>query len=160
VQDWSAVVTLLRELGRPVPDDAETDPRLRSDFEQYLARPDAVALLAEENGRTVGFLDMEFRVRLGLSGPQAWIPDLVVTEARQGSGSGRALIERAETLAREHGCWGMSLESATWREGSHAFYRRVGWRETGKSFTKPLGDLPWPPSPGTGSLRPGQPPPC
>jgi GNAT superfamily N-acetyltransferase len=146
-EDWPAVAALLRELGRPVPDDAEVDPATRAAFDRYLARPDSVALVAEENGRAVGFLDLEFRARLGLVEPQAWIPDLVVTRSRRGSGVGRALIERAETLARERGCWGMSLESATWRRDSHTFYERAGWRETGKSFTKPLGDVPWPPPP-------------
>jgi GNAT superfamily N-acetyltransferase len=147
-RDWPAVAALLRELGRPVSDDAEDDPGLRSVFQRYLARPDTAVLLAEQDRRVVAFLDMEFRVRLGLIGPQAWIPDVIVAESHRRSGVGRALLDRAEALAREHGCWGMSLESATWREDSHAFYRRVGWRETGKSFTKSLGDVPWPPSPG------------
>jgi hypothetical protein len=41
------------------------------------------------------------------------------------------LLEHAAERARERGCWGMSLESASWRTASHAFYEHVGWRGTG-----------------------------
>ena len=90
---------------------------------------------------------MEFRQRLNFPAPQAWIPDIVVAESARGTGVGRALLARAEEIARERGCWGMSLESASWRTGSHAFYERVGWADSGKSFTRNLSGQRWPPPP-------------
>jgi GNAT superfamily N-acetyltransferase len=139
--DWPEVAPLLRELGRP------EDPGAQAVFDGYLRRADTVALVAEERNRIIGFLDMEYRTRLGFAQPQAWIPDLVVAEDGRGQGVGAALIRRAEAMAGERGCWGISLESANWRRGSHAFYIRQGWRDTGESFTKALSDRPWPPAP-------------
>jgi GNAT superfamily N-acetyltransferase len=146
-EDWPAVASLLAELGRPealgTPDEAD----LREVYLAYLPRDDVEALVAEDDGRITGFCDLEFRTRLNFFAPQAWIPDLVVAERDRSKGAGAALLGRAEELARERGCWGMSLESATWRRRAHAFYEREGWTDTGKSFTKSLTGEPWPPPP-------------
>jgi GNAT superfamily N-acetyltransferase len=146
-EDWPAVAALLAALGRPEALGTPEEEDLRRVFLAYLQRDDVVALVAEEDGRVVGFCDLEFRARLNFSEPQAWIPDLVVAEEARSRGAGGALIRRAEEIARERGAWGMSLESATWRERAHSFYEREGWTYTGKSFTRALSDRPWPPSP-------------
>lgn len=145
--DWPDVASLLAQLGRPDVRGSADEAAGRAVFEAYLARPDAVALAAEVDGRVVGFLDMEYRTRLNFTSPQAWIPDLVVDAGSRGGGIGRALLARAEELAHERGCWGMSLESATWRERAHAFYVREGWTDAGRSFIKALTDVTWPPPP-------------
>lgn len=146
-EDWPAVAVLLAQLGRPDVRGTVDEEPAREVFERYLDRSDVAALVAEEDGRVVGFLDMEYRARLNFTAPQAWIPDLVVDDDSRSGGVGHALMVRAEELARKRGCWGMSLESATWRERAHAFYVREGWKDTGRSFTKVLGDVTWPPAP-------------
>lgn len=146
-EDWGAVAPLLEQLGRPAVVGGSEEAKHREAFAAYLARPDVVALVALVEGRIVGFLDMEYRTRLHFLRPQAWIPDLVVDEARRSHGAGAGLLARAEELARERGCWGMSLESATWRERAHRFYLREGWSDSGRSFTKSLTGEPWPPAP-------------
>jgi GNAT superfamily N-acetyltransferase len=146
-EDWPVVAALLAALGRPEALGTPEEEDLRRVFLAYLQRDDVVALVAEEDGRVVGFCDLEFRARLNFSEPQAWIPDLVVAEEFRSRGAGAALLRRAEEIARERGAWGMELESATWRERAHAFYEREGWSYSGKSFTRPLSDRPWPPSP-------------
>lgn len=146
--DWPAVSALLAELGRPDVRGAEDEAEHERAFVAYLERDDAAALVAHEDDRVVGFVDVEFRQRLNFATPQAWIADLVVAEDARGTGAGRALLEAAEERARARGCWGMSLESASWRESSHAFYEHVGWADTGKAFTRPLVEgLVWPPEP-------------
>jgi len=147
VEDWPAVAALLAALGRPEALGTPEEEDLRRVFLEYLRRDDVAALVAEEDGRVVGFCDLELRARLNFTEPQAWIPDLVVAEEFRSRGAGAALLRRAEEIARERGAWGMSLESATWRERAHSFYEREGWSYSGKSFTKPLSDRPWPPSP-------------
>src|SRR2546422_948613 len=136
-EDWAAVASLLAELGRPDVR-GENEDRHRQLFLLYLQRPDTMALVAEDGGSVNGFLDMEFRQRLNFERPEAWIPDLIVAEGSRGRGAGRALISRAEEVARERGCWAMALESATWRGDAHRFYLREGWADTGKSFRKSL----------------------
>jgi GNAT superfamily N-acetyltransferase len=145
--DWPSVKDLLAELGRPDVREDTDEPRHREAFERYLERDDTFALVADEDGEIVGFVDVEFRQRLNFLEPQAWVPDLVVAERARGTGAGRRLLEEAERRARERGCWGMTLESANWRDSSHAFYEHVGWTDTGKSFTRAISDLQWPPAP-------------
>jgi GNAT superfamily N-acetyltransferase len=150
-EDWPEVAGLLAQLGRPDVRATGEEAAARQVFERYLDRPDAVLLVAEHGGVVVGLLDMEYRVRLNFTAAQAWIPDLVVDEDSRSTGVGRALLTRAEELARERGCWGMELESATWRELAHAFYLREGWTDAGKSFSKLLAEgLTWPPAPSGG----------
>jgi GNAT superfamily N-acetyltransferase len=146
-RDWPAVATLLAELGRPEALGTGDEASLREVFVRYVERPDTEALVAEFDGRVVGFVDMEYRTRLNFERPQAWIPDLVVGEVDRSRGVGSALLARAEELARERGCWGMSLESATWRTDAHRFYLREGWSDSGKAFTKSVTGEPWPPAP-------------
>jgi len=147
--DWLAVEALLAELGRPDVRGGADEEAAREVFLGYLGRDDAVALVAEDGGRVVGFVDMEYRVRLNFTTPQAWVPDLIVTEDGRSRGAGAALLERCEELARERGCWSISLESANWRDRAHAFYRREGWEDLAKSFSKSLSaaGLHWPPRP-------------
>lgn len=137
--DWPAVTALLVELGRPdVRVDHEREAQARLAFVAYLGRIDAVALVAEQDGRVTGFLDLEFRGWLNRLTPEAWIPDLIVAEGLRGRGIGGALLERAEELARARGCFGMALESADWRTDAHRFYEAHGWTRIARHFEKDL----------------------
>jgi GNAT superfamily N-acetyltransferase len=99
--DWPAVEGLLAELGRPDVRGAPEESGARATYLAYLERDDAEALVAEVGGRVVGFVDMEYRVRLNFTTRQAWIPDLVVTEDGRSRGVGAALLSRCLELARE-----------------------------------------------------------
>ena len=147
-EDWPRVAGLLAQLGRPAVADAVDADEHRATFARYLARDEAVALVAEDDdGSIVGFLDLEMRPRLNFLAPQAWIPDLIVDEGSRSRGVGGALLARAEEIARERGCWGITLESATWREDAHRFYLREGWDQAGHYFVRSLDGRPWPPPP-------------
>jgi ribosomal protein S18 acetylase RimI-like enzyme len=149
--DWPAVEALLGELGRPDVRGAPEENAARELFLDYLGRDDTDALVAEEDGRVVGFVDMEYRARLNFTTPQAWIPDLIVTEDGRSRGAGAALLARCEELARARDCWSLSLESANWRDRAHGFYRREGLADAAKSFSKVLSEsgANWPPKPQT-----------
>jgi GNAT superfamily N-acetyltransferase len=150
-EDWGAVAELLRQLGRPAALDTGAEGALRDVYERFLSRPDAAALVAEEDGRVVGFCDVMFLPRLNFAEPQAWIPDLVVSEDARGRGIGAALLSHAEDVARGRGCWSVFLTSANWRTRSHEFYRREGWDQSGQYFSKSLTGEAWPPPPPRGS---------
>ena len=145
--DWPEVSALLAELGRPDVRGADDEDFHQSCYERYLARPDAVALVAVEAGGVVGFIDLEFRQRLNFRAQEAWVPDLVVAEKSRSRGAGKALLDEALRRARARGCFALELESAVWRERAHAFYLREGMKQGGHSFTKLLIDIDWPPSP-------------
>lgn len=145
--DWPDVAALLAELGRPDVRGTDEEPPAREVFERYLERPDSFAFVAERDGRVVGFVDLDLRTRLNFTTLQAWIPDLIVAEDARSGGVGAALLNRCEEIARERGCWSITLESANWRERAHAFYEREGLTDTGKGFSKVLADIEWPPAP-------------
>lgn len=147
LEDWPAVAVLLAELGRPDVLGTGDEEAARTVYEGFLARPDTEALVAVDGGRVIGFCDMEYRTRLNFTDPQAWIPDLVVRQQERSRGVGAMLLARAEALARARGCWSMTLESADWRTRAQAFYRRLGWSDAGRSFSRSLSDRPWPPPP-------------
>jgi ribosomal protein S18 acetylase RimI-like enzyme len=145
--DWPVVAELLAELGRPDVRGRDDEDEHRAAFEAYLRRPDAVALVAEEDGNVVGFVDLEFRARLNFKAPQAWIPDLIVAESARSRGAGKALLAAAEERSRARGCFVLTLESANWRERAHAFYEREGMENVSASFAKVLGGEEFPPAP-------------
>jgi GNAT superfamily N-acetyltransferase len=138
--DWPAVANLLVELGRGVAAGTAENPTHRMQFAGHLRRLDSVTLVAELDGDVVGVIDMEYHQRLGDHRPQARVNDLVVAERVRRNGVGRVLLDRAEALARKRGCFRMALVTASWRDGTIAFYRGQGWSEYGTWFVKPLTD--------------------
>src|SRR5579864_4369641 len=132
-RDFNAVASLLAELGR----DAltpESERAIKLGYEKYIKRPDTAPLVAELDGQVVGFLSLEYRQRLNRAAPQAWIPDLIVTEPKRGQGVGKALLLRAFELAREQKCWSVTLESGTHRTTAHQLYKSEGMEEVGSYF--------------------------
>lgn len=145
--DWPEVAPLLAQLGRPDVRGTDDEEAAREAFERYLERPDVAAFVAERDGRVVGFVNVEFRTRLNFTTPQAWIPELIVSEDARSEGIGAALLQRCEEEARRQDCWSLALESANWRERAHAFYEREGLKDEAKAFAKVLTDIDWPPKP-------------
>jgi GNAT superfamily N-acetyltransferase len=136
--DFEAVTALLEELGRARVTEDTRDGCLAM-FERHLRDEGAAHLVAEDDGgAVVGFCSLHFRDRLNYSTPDAWIPDLIVTQSARRRGAARALLEEAERLARERGCWMLTLESAHHRTEAHALYRAFGMTDSGKDFNKLL----------------------
>ena len=138
-RDFDAVTALLEALGREAVTDEKRD-RCRELYAAQVSDPTADHLVAEDDsGEIVGFCSLHFRSRLNYTTPQAWVPDLIVTESSRGTGVGRALLEHAERRAIERGCWEITLESAHFRHEAHRFYEAFGMRDAGKFFRKLLG---------------------
>jgi GNAT superfamily N-acetyltransferase len=135
-EDFEAVTALLVELGRPAVTDRETCLAV---YTRDLQDPEASHLLAEDDeGRIVGFCSLHFRPRLNQVSPQAFVPDLIVTEAARSKKVGHALLSEAENQARRRGCHHLTLESAHWRKDAHRFYLGFGLTDDGLSFGKAL----------------------
>lgn len=82
-------------------------------------------LLAEDAGELVGCVYVEVRKDRGYVGLLSVIPQ------RQGSGLGRKLMDAAENSFREAGCAGVDLRVISQRTPLPAFYRHLGYVETG-----------------------------
>ena len=131
--DFDAVAELLAELGRPTLSDASRAAAAEV-YRRHVDRSDTASLLAEQDGRAIGFCSLEFRDRLNWGVEQAWIPDLIVTADARGLGAGKALLRKAFDVARDRGCWSVTLESGYQREVAHELYGSSGMSNDGYYF--------------------------
>ena len=133
--DASVVADLTTQLGYPT-SPTETTERISV----LLARPDDhAALVAEEDGRAVGWVHVAIYTSLE-SGRVATIGGLVVDEGHRSGGIGAELLAAAEEWARESGAAKMVVRSRVTREQAHRFYEREGYAilKTSHVFEKRL----------------------
>jgi ribosomal protein S18 acetylase RimI-like enzyme len=92
---------------------------------------DGVALLAEEDGRTVGYA----LARFGDHGPTTvYVTDLWVDAASRGRGVGRELLRLAAERASARGSTHVLLDVDSRNTEAIAFYRALGFEEGAKIF--------------------------
>lgn len=132
--DFDATTRLLAELGRPAPTD-EKLPALRRTYDQHVRRADTGSMLALLDGVAVGFISLEIRQPFFTARPQAWIPDLVVTESARGRDIGAALLDAALAEALRRGCYAAALESGHHRAVAHQLYLAAGMSDVGSFYT-------------------------
>jgi ribosomal protein S18 acetylase RimI-like enzyme len=132
--DFEAATRLLAELGRPAPTD-EKLPALRRTYAQHVGRDDTGSMLALLDGSPVGFVSLEFRQPFFTLAPQAWVPDLLVTEAARGRAIGAALLDAAMAEAQRRGAYSLALESGHHRAVAHRLYSAAGMLDVGGYFT-------------------------
>ena len=97
------------------------DPRIR---------PVAILIAAEDGTREGGLWG-----RIGYD--WLFVELLAVPEAARGQGLGRALMQRAEAIAREAGCAGIWLD--TYEFQARGFYERLGFTLFGTLPDHPVG---------------------
>jgi GNAT superfamily N-acetyltransferase len=134
--DFDATTRLLAELGRPSPSE-EKLPALRRTYTQHVGRSDTGSRLAVLDGTPVGFISLEFRQPFFTTSPQAWIPDLIVSEAARGQNVGAALLDAAFAEATKRGAYAAALESGHQRAVAHRLYATVGMSDVGSFYTLP-----------------------
>ncbi|HVR45020.1 MAG TPA: GNAT family N-acetyltransferase [Candidatus Binatia bacterium] len=92
----------------------------------------AAVFIAEEEATAVGFL--ELAVRSFSDGcdsmPVPHVEGWYVEPFARGKGVGRALMESAESWARERGFTELASDTEPWNERSIAAHARCGFRET------------------------------
>ena len=136
--DFGAVTGLLEVLGRPRVTDETRDDCLAV-FEEQVVDANAHHIVAEDDdGVVVGFCSLHFRERLNHSTEEAWVPDLIVAEAARRRGIAAEILDEVERRARARECHAIQLESGYQRAEAHHLYRQAHYRDSGKSFYKPL----------------------
>ena len=133
--DFAAASRLVAEMGAhrsPLPDRMDAVERA---YREIIRRPSDASVVAEHDGAAIGICTVEIRASLSREAPDAWVPELVVSERFRGQGIGRALLERALHAARERGAERAVLESGAQRATAQALYRSLGFVAAGSAFT-------------------------
>ena len=89
-------------------------------------RPFAEVLLAEEDGRVVGFALFFHNYSTFLGEPGIYLEDLFVEPGYRGRGHGKALLLALARLALERGCGRLDWVVLDWNEPAIQFYRSLG----------------------------------
>jgi GNAT superfamily N-acetyltransferase len=133
VDDAPAVARLLGELGYPA-DEAAAAVRIQ----RHLDSPSDHLLLAEVDGEVAGLASLHVSLALEYDEPAGKLSAIVVDDRFRRRRVGAVLVEAIEAEARARGCCLLFLTTAERREDAHAFYRAIGFEETGRRFAKPL----------------------
>ncbi|MTH95327.1 GNAT family N-acetyltransferase [Roseibium sp. RKSG952] len=112
----------------------------RPAFEALCSAPEAAIYVALDPERhVVGTYQIHFLKGLAYQGrPRVELESVHVRADQQGTGVGRQMVAHAEQLAREAGACLLQLTSNREREGSHHFYRRLGFDQSHLGYKKML----------------------
>lgn len=105
-----------------------SDPALAQRFiAERLQRGESVVLVAEADGKAVGFTQL-FPSFSSVGAARIWIlNDLYVDAAARRMGVARALLQAAADFARADGARRLELETDHGNDSAQALYRRLGW---------------------------------
>lgn len=125
--DVDTIAELIRALSRYEKLEHEvtlTEERLTKAL--FGERPFAETLIAEEDGRPVGFALFFHTFSTFLAQPGLYLEDLFVVPESRGGGVGRALLERLARIAVERKCGRLEWAVLNWNRDAIRFYERLG----------------------------------
>jgi GNAT superfamily N-acetyltransferase len=91
-------------------------------------RPYVEALIAEREGRKVGYALVFYSYSTFLTAPGLFLEDLFVLPEERGRGAGKALLDGVVEMARERGCERVEWSVLDWNEPAIRFYEAYGAR--------------------------------
>lgn len=106
----------------------DTDRMTRRSFRRLIDRPTAALMVAELEGRVVGYALLLFRLGTAL----ARLYSVAVEPKVQGHGIGAGLLDAAERIAFAHACVFLRLEVRPDNERAIALYKQRGYRQFGR----------------------------
>ncbi|MFN8534676.1 MAG: GNAT family N-acetyltransferase [Dehalococcoidia bacterium] len=123
--DIPEIVRLIRGLADYEHLPAEPNPeRLREHL--FGDRPSAEVLIAEREGRVVGFALFFPNYSTFLTQPGIYLEDLFVEPEHRGVGIGKTLLVRLAAIAVERGCGRLEWAVLNWNEPAIGFYQALG----------------------------------
>jgi GNAT superfamily N-acetyltransferase len=132
--DLPAILALYAQLGQDDGSVLSVDEADRI-FARFRSYPDYRIHVAQDGDRVVGTFALLIMDNLGhLGTPSAVLEDVVVAEELRGKGIGKVMMDYANDLCRQKGCYKMTFSSNMNREAAHRFYESLGFRRHGYSF--------------------------
>lgn len=105
-------------------------------YMEYLRTPHTLMKVALRGEiEIVGFISCKGQSLLHHEGMVFEIQELIVTEAHQGRGIGRKLIEALLPELLRHGAISLEVTTNKRRKEAHAFYQSVGFLNSHEKFT-------------------------
>ena len=101
-----------------------TEARLETTL--FGTRPYAETLIAESDGKAVGFALFFHNYSTFLAKPGIYLEDLFVLEAQRGAGIGKQLLARLAAIAVERDCGRLEWAVLDWNKDAIGFYERLG----------------------------------
>jgi GNAT superfamily N-acetyltransferase len=127
------IAALLTQLGYPASAEAVVQR-----VERLVSSDADCLVVGDVDGDVVGFASVHISLSIEYDEPAAKLSALVVDEQHRRGGIGAMLVAELEARARRRDCNLIFLTTAERRRDAHAFYRRVGFEETGRRFVKSL----------------------
>ena len=105
-----------------------------------LERDDTLVLVAEEDGRVIGYLfaALEPMSWKELRGPAGFVHDVLIEDGARHSGAGTALVEAALRWMRDRGAARAILGTAARNTAAQRLFERLGFRPTMIEMTREL----------------------
>ncbi len=125
--DIPAAAVLIGQLGYEM-----LRPELQRRLQAVLGEANHRVWVFDDGGEAVGLLHAFFRPALDKP-PEVVVQALVIEASRRSQGVGEALMQVAETWAREKGCTSVALYSGMDRDRAHRFYERLGYEKKAAS---------------------------
>ena len=138
--DIEAVMRLHRELGWN-PAFMADGSTLRQRLQSLIVEESALLLVAEIDGRVIGYVHGEVIIYLLFAGREMMITEVFVRERARGKGVGKALVTAIENEAVKEKCFRISVLNSRERESyKRSFYPNMGYseREQTATFVKRL----------------------
>lgn len=144
--DATLIATLIRELAEyeKLLDECHATPEnIRQSL--FGGNPHAECVIAEHEGKPVGFALFFHNYSTFLAKPGLYLEDLFVRPAARGLGIGKALLAHLANFAIESGCGRFEWSVLDWNAPAIAFYQALGakpqnewtiFRVTGEALTQ------------------------
>jgi ribosomal protein S18 acetylase RimI-like enzyme len=110
--------------------------QMRDRLQLILADEDYLTLVACDGEHVVGFLGARVGLFYEDDGHYGQLMALAVAPDSQRRGTGRMLVQSAESALIERGVRVVVVTSGNQRAGAHAFYESSGYEFTGRRYTK------------------------
>lgn len=126
IEDTDTVLDFIKELAEyeHMSDQVVATPQLLKDT--IFVQKKAEVIIAEYDGRPVGFALFFHNYSTFLGRPGIYLEDLYVKKEMRGMGFGTRILSYLASLATERGCGRLEWACLDWNEPSIKFYKQMG----------------------------------
>lgn len=110
----------------------------KKSYQVQFQNHDMHCIVAEDEGKIVGCLNLRIEHQLHHAGKIAEIMEFCVDQKARSGGKGKKMFDYAVDLARKEGCEQIELDTNQKRRDAHRFYVRQGMENTHFKFAMNL----------------------